>query len=75
MKEVKTLEHLVESVEPKTSTVITDQASKALSVRVDAERYKRLKNLAAYLEMTHKDILIEGLDMWLQQNEKIKLPQ
>lgn len=41
--------------------------SAQVSVRLDGSRYAKLKKAGIAFEMTHKDILIEGFDLWLKE--------
>lgn len=41
--------------------------SAQVSVRLDGTRYAKLKKAGIAFEMTHKDILIEGFDLWLKE--------
>ena len=40
---------------------------KALTVKLDRERYGALKNLGVKLDKKSQEIFVEALDMWLKQ--------
>lgn len=41
--------------------------SKALTVKLDGERYRRLRLLAVETDMSHQDILVAAFDAYVQQ--------
>jgi hypothetical protein len=40
---------------------------KALTVKLDRERYESLKNLGVKLDKKSQEIFVEALDLWLKQ--------
>lgn len=40
--------------------------TKSLTVKMDEHRYKQLRLNALDKEMTHRDIMLEGFDLWLK---------
>lgn len=40
--------------------------SKQLSVKMDEHRYKLLKKNASAKGMTHRDIMLQGFDLWMR---------
>lgn len=46
------------------------QAYKALTVKLDRDRYTALKNLGVKLDKKSQSIFIEALDLWIAQAEK-----
>lgn len=40
--------------------------SKNLTVKMDEYRYKQLKRNALEKDMTHRDIMLEGFDLWMK---------
>lgn len=41
---------------------------KALTVKLDRERYELLKNRGVKLDKKSQEIFVEALDLWLKQN-------
>lgn len=50
---------------PATTGLISE--SKQLSVRIDGSRYDRLKAAALLHKLSHRDIMVQGLDLWLKK--------
>lgn len=48
--------------------------SKQVSVKMDSSDYAMMRYVAESLDMTHRDILLEGFTLWLQANQA-KLPR
>jgi len=40
---------------------------KALTVKLDRERYESLKNLGVKLDKKSQEIFVEALDLWIKQ--------
>ncbi len=46
---------------------VTSDYYKALTVKLDRERYESLKNLGVKLDKKSQEIFAEALDLWLKQ--------
>jgi hypothetical protein len=62
--------HAVPTVKP--SIVVESKAQstdyyKALTVKLDRERYEKLKNVGVKLDKRSQEIFVEALDLWLKQ--------
>lgn len=63
--------HQVEQPPPPATTAVTAVPSKdmvALSLRLDQDRYERLKIAGVRLRQKSQTILVEALDHWLEKN-------
>lgn len=75
-KSPRTLEDLtalVSDTEVNTSAVPVPQqvkfvATKQISVKMEGEDYAKLRSAAQKTELTHRDILLEGFNLWLKTN-------
>ena len=56
----------VAPVLPKTQSTATDYY-KALTVKLDRDRYETLKNAGVKLDKKSQEIFVEALDLWLKQ--------
>lgn len=54
---------------PRSKTTVAP-AYKALTVKLDRDRYTALKNLGVKLDKRSQTIFIEALDLWIRQAEK-----
>lgn len=55
---------------PATKAVTSDYY-KALTVKLDRERYESLKNLGVKLDKKSQEIFVEALDLWLKQTTTV----
>lgn len=58
---------LLPSVAPKAPQNVTTDYYKALTVKLDRERYETLKNAGVKLDKKSQEIFVEALDLWLKQ--------
>ncbi len=49
------------------SKTITQDYYKALTVKLDRERYESLKRLGVKLDKKSQEIFVEALDLWMKQ--------
>lgn len=54
----------------RTDLVMVDNLPKALSIKMDAERYAHLRNAAYHTGKTHRAIMLEAFDLWVETNGK-----
>ena len=59
----------ITSVVPKTLAANLDYY-KALTVKLDRERYESLKTMGLKLDKKSQEIFVEALDMWLKQKKR-----
>jgi hypothetical protein len=60
------------TVPPTKSEPELNQSSyyKALTVKLDRERYEALKNIGVKLDKKSQEILVEAFDLWLKQTSE-----
>lgn len=46
---------------------------KALTLKLDEARYRRLKTAGLDLDLSSQDILVQALDQWLSQRDAVRL--
>ena len=71
MRKVKKLDAMLKDAETTSSSKLQKEPSVALSVRVDINRYDRLHSYKKKYKMSHKDMIIEAIDLWLKAQEDI----
>jgi hypothetical protein len=54
---------------PKTPPASNVDYYKALTVKLDRERYESLKTMGLKLDKKSQEIFVEALDMWLKQKQ------
>ena len=52
---------------PVAAKTATPDYYKALTVKLDRERYESLKNLGVKLDKKSQEIFVEALDLWIKQ--------
>jgi len=58
---------LAEATTIHSGKVIAMDYYKALTVKLDRERYESLKNLGVKLDKKSQEIFVEALDLWIKQ--------
>ncbi len=56
-----------EAVSASVAKAPTTDYYKALTVKLDRERYESLKNLGVKLDKKSQEIFVEALDLWMKQ--------
>lgn len=58
---------LAEATTSQSGKVVALDYYKALTVKLDRERYESLKNLGVKLDKKSQEIFVEALDLWIKQ--------
>ena len=68
-KQPTNLAGLLDEGNAATTSVVTGSTEAVqISVRTDRPRYNRLKKAGIATEKTHREIMLEGLDLWFREN-------
>lgn len=54
----------------RSNLVMVDMQPKALSIKMDAERYAILRNISYQTGKTHRAIMLEAFDVWVETHGK-----
>jgi hypothetical protein len=57
----------IHDTEPVATKTAAPDYYKALTVKLDRERYESLKNVGVKLDKKSQEIFVEALDLWLKQ--------